>query len=153
MFRDVLYRIMDSKGITESDFYKLLSYHCITDEEIFVISHLINNNRNANIFFTKIIGDIEVRVRLFEIEVVYDIVKSNTGKTLTTMSVSFDKETLFVEYSDCRLEIGLDLFDYPEMDKTNVLFMRMQLLNEILTRYYSRMLYSIYLERRRHRWD
>lgn len=140
---------MDSRGIAESDFYKLLGEHCLTDEEIFAISYYLNDNKNQNIFFTKIIGDLEVRVRFFEIEVVYDIIRSCDNKRLSSMSVNFYNESLFIEFSDTKLEIGMDLFDYPNKKKESVLYARMQLLNELLTRYYSRILYSIYRERRR----
>lgn len=140
---------MDAKGITQIDLYKLFSDHCITDEEIFTVSHYLNDNKNRNIFFTKIIGILEVRVRFFEIEVVYDIIRSRDNKRIASISVNFDNESLFVEFPDIKLEIGLDLYDYPNRNKETVLYARMQLLNELLTRYYSRILYSIYQERRR----
>lgn len=149
MFYKLLNHIFESRGIVESDFYKLLSSHTITDEEIFVISRFIVDNQNLNIFFSKSIGDMEIRLRFFDIELDYDILDKNKS-TLATIMVNFNDESLYVVYKDIKVEIRLDLVDYKGSDKKNtVLYMRMQVLNEILTRYYSKLLYAIYLERRR----
>ena len=149
MFYQLLNHIFESRGIVESDFYKLLSSHTITDEEIFVISRFIVDNQNLNIFFSKSIGDMEIRLRFFDIELDYDILNKNKS-TLATIMVNFHDESLYVVYKDVKVEIRLDLVDYKGSDKKNtVLYMRMQVLNEILTRYYSKLLYAIYLERRR----
>ena len=149
MFYKLLNHIFESRGIVESDFYKLLSSHTITDEEIFVISRFIVDNQNLNIFFSKSIGDMEIRLRFFDIELDYDVLDNNKS-TLATIMVNFHDESLYVVYKDVKVEIRLDLVDYKGSDKKNtVLYMRMQVLNEILTRYYSKLLYAIYLERRR----
>ena len=138
---------MSSKGICEDDIYKLLSSHILTDEEIFEISRFIDSNQNTNVFFSRYIGDIEVKLKLFDIEIDYMIL-SKDKKIIASMGVNFFNESLIVEFSDIKLDIGLDLMDYKNKNTKNVLYMRMHVLNEILTRYYTKLLYSIYLERR-----
>ena len=140
---------MNAKGICEQDIYKLFSSHILTDEEIFTISHFINSNQNTNVFFSKYIGDMEIKLKIFDIEIDY-IIFSKDKNTMASMSVNFVNESLIVEFSDVKLDIGLDLMDYKDCNPKNVLYMRMHVLNEILTRYYTKLLYSIYLERRRY---
>ena len=147
MFRNTLYKLMSSKGICEDDIYKLLSSHILTDEEIFEISRFIDSNQNTNVFFSRYIGDIEIKLKLFDIEIDYMIL-SKDKKIIASMGVNFFDESLIVEFSDIKLDIGLDLMDYKNKNTKNVLYMRMHVLNEILTRYYTKLLYSIYLERR-----
>lgn len=148
-FRDLLDTVLSARGITENDIYKLLSSHILTDEEIFTISHLLDESNHLNVLFTRDIGTLSVRPRFFDIEVDYNIFSKDNQGLICSMLVNFHKETLFVVYSDVKVEIGLDLFDYSPKNTKNVLHARMHLLNELLTRYYSRTLYAIYLEHRR----
>lgn len=148
-FKDLLDTVLSSRGITEKDIYKLLSSHILTDEEIFVISHLLDECNHLNVLFTRDIGTVSIRPRFFDIEVDYNIFSKTSQGLICSMLVNFDKETLYVVYNDAKVDIGLDLFDYRPKNTKNVLHTRMHLLNELLTRYYSRTLYAIYLELRR----
>lgn len=151
-FYDMIQNIFNAKGITEYDCYKLFSSHTLTDEEIFTMSRTIMNSQGMNIFFTKMIGDTEIRIRIFDdIELDYEFY-SKDKKVLANIAVNFKDLSLFVSYSDTKIDIRLDLMDYTGNNKKNVLYMRMQVLNELLTRYYSKLLYAIYLERRRRMW-
>ena len=150
MFRDFLFKILDSRGVTEDDIYRALSSHTITDEEIFTISRLLNGYHEMNIPYARSIGSVEIRVKLFEIEVDY-IFYNSEKLPVATITVNFMDESLFVIYKDIKVEIGLDLLDFKEnRNKKTVLYARMQVLNELLTRYYSKVLYDIYVERRRY---
>ena len=151
MFRNLLDQILNSKGIDERDIYQLLSSHVLTDEEIFAISRVIFENQNLNIFFSRNIGGTEVRVKIFDIEIDYDLY-SIDKRRLASVQVNFKDLTLFVCYDDIKVDLKLDLLDYSGNQNKNVLYLRMQVLNEILTRYYSKILYAIYNEKRRRFW-
>ena len=151
MFRNLLDQILNSKGIDERDIYQLLSSHVLTDEEIFAISRVIFENQNLNIFFSRNIGGTEVRVKIFDIEIDYELY-SVDKRRLASVQVNFKDLTLFVCYNDIKVDLKLDLLDYSGNQNKNVLYLRMQVLNEILTRYYSKILYAIYNEKRRRFW-
>ena len=119
-FRDLLDTVLSARGITENDIYKLLSSHILTDEEIFTISHLLDESNHLNVLFTRDIGTLSVRPRFFDIEVDYNIFSKDNQGLICSMLVNFHKETLLVVYSDVKVEIGLDLFDYSPKNTKNV---------------------------------
>lgn len=150
-FCDQLNRIMNCSGINEEDFLIFLKdRNILTDEMIFTISRYLDNVKGINIFFSKTIGTTEVRIRFFDIAIDYLIYNSNK-QLCTSVSLNLSTLTLFVEFPllDEKYTIGNDLLDFEESKKNKLSILRMQVLNELLTRYYSKILYSIYKAQRR----
>lgn len=158
-FRDTLDNIMRCSGIKEDDFILLLrSQKILTDEMIFAISRFIDNEKNSDIFFTKIIGNIEIRIRFFDITVDY-LFYNKENKLLAAMCVNLvDPFTLIIDFPNIitefqdvkeRYTIGNDLLDFEKEKQNDLSILRMQVLNEVLTRYYAKILYSLYLQLRR----
>ena len=143
MFESKLNRAMYSRGLTENGFDSLLRDEpFLSDNKIFTISRFINNS-NIPIFLTKKVGDLDVICRRFEIAVTYTVKTSNP----CTVVIDFKDLTLSVEYKDCVLIIDQNLSMYQgEHDKLKDL--RQLVLNEILIRYFAKILYAIYTELR-----
>lgn len=150
-FSQILDRIMHCKGIKQDDFSILLrDKKVLTDEIIFAITRYIDSNKNSNIFFTKTIGNSEIRVRFFDIAVDYLIYNGNKqisciiSCNLNTLSFVIEFPLISEKYT-----IGNDLLDIDKEKRNRLSILRMQVLNELLTRYYSIILYNLYRQRGR----
>lgn len=143
MFEEKLDWAMRSRGMDIQSFDSLLRDEpYLSDHKIFVISHFINDFK-PHIFLTKKIGHANIICRRFDIAVTYTIMTSNPCR----ISVDFNNLTLEVKYTDRTLIIDQNLSDYRgEHDK--LIDMRQIFLNEILIRYFSRVLYAMYRELR-----
>lgn len=151
MYGDLFYDLMKQPDLTEKDVEELVRIedNILTDEQIFVISEYLNRCKSVKIFFTKQIGDSTVSARFFDIVICYDF-KINTGETRSTIEIDFQNKTLYVYYSDgTKLEIFKNLLDYSEDKKNLLIDLRMRVVNEMMIRYYVKLLYAIYCERRR----
>ena len=150
-FRVLFHQLMDYSGIKEEDFQKILrSNGVLTDEMVFTISRYINDLKGINVFFTRKFGDFEIRVRFFDIAV--DYVFYNKNKQIAAIvSTNLQDLSFVVEFPiiEEKYTIDKDLLDFEEEKKNKLSILRMQVLNEALTRYYSKILYSIYLQIRR----
>lgn len=150
-FMKLIDQIMNCSGITEEDFKIFLSdHHILTDEAIFGITRYIDSIKGINIFFSRYIGDIEVRARFFDIAI--DYVMYNSKKQVSAVvAVNLSTLTLLVEFPLLKEKytIDRDLLDFEADKKNSVSLLRMQVLNDVLTRYYSKILYSIYIQKRR----
>ena len=150
-FSQTLERIMNCSGIKQEDFDILLrDKKILTDEMVFAITRFIDSQKNTNIFFTKMIGTTEIRMRFFDIAVDYMIY--NTQKQLCCIiSCNLNTLTFIIEFPliEEKYIIGNDLLDFDKEKKNKISVMRMQVLNELLTRYYSIILYNLYRQRRR----
>lgn len=145
-FSQTLERIMNCGGIKKEDFEILLrDKKILTDEMIFSITRFIDSQKNTNIFFTKTIGDIEIRIRFFDIAVDYVIYNSNK-QISAIVSCNLNTLTFIIEFPLLKEKytIGNDLLDFEKDKKNQLSTMRMQVLNELLTRYYSIILYNLY---------
>lgn len=145
-FYDQLNRIMNCKGISEEDLLMFLKDQTIlTDTMIFTISRYLDNIKGINIFFTKMIGSIEVRTRFFDIAMDY-LIYNKDKKICSSVSLNFSTLTLIVEFPLIgeKYIIGNDLLDFDKSQMNKLSILRMQVLNDLLTRYYSKILYSIY---------
>ena len=153
MFGNILFHMMNCIGIEERDIeYLLRSKDIMTDEQIFVISDFLNKQKMVNIFFTKKIGDISISVYFFDIAVYYEFKKAD-GTKLATIDINFQKKTFYITYGDDRVEVYNDLLDYEKGKKSNLMDLRMRAMNELLIRYYKKIIYTIYIEiRRGNRW-
>lgn len=145
-------RIFDCRGITEADFYKLLSDNTVlTDIAIFSISRMIGSPRTAciqvpkNIMFTKYIGETEIRPRVFGPIMDY-LFLNQKGEAIADIELNFNSLSLHVSFPRLQMKFPIrnDLLDFDSDLKDKVMVLRMQVLNEILTRYYSKLLYCIY---------
>ena len=144
MFAKIFDRAINSRGLERRDIeYIIRSTDILTDEQIFVFSHFINRYRASNVFFTKYIGDLIISLRMFDIAICYEI-KNKKGTLLCSMEIDFQSETLFVKYQNCNCEIGRDLMEYRGKNEANDI--RMKVLNEVLVRYYTHILYAIYTD-------
>lgn len=154
-FYDFLDRLMHCSGISEKDFAKALKessdHGILTDEEIFAVSRYINNLRSVNIFFTRKIGEVEIRPRFFDIAVDWQFVAKD--KTVrATLCLNLNTYSFFIEIPNLNRKMTIDthLLDIKEKDQLDQhTRVTMLVLNDLLTLYYSRILYAIYLELRR----
>ena len=152
---DFLDRLMYCTGISEKDFTKALKessdHGILTDEQIFTISRYINNLKGIKIFFSRKVGTVEIRPKFFDIAVDWEFVASD--KTIrAAICLNLNRNTLFVELpnSNKRFTIDSSLLDVYEKDKLDQTSRTiLLLLNDLLTRYYSNLLYNIYRELRR----
>ena len=144
MYAKFFNQIINSKGLDKRDIeFTVRKEKVLTDEMIFVLSHFLNDTR-TKVFFTRIIGNITISLKMFEdIAVVY-VFKNKEGKEICLVDVDFYKKSLFVKMGNDKYEIGLNLLDYPNKSKLNDL--RMLYLNEMMVRYYSSVIYNMYLE-------
>lgn len=150
-FMKTIDQMMNCRGITEDDFRVLLSsHHILTDEAIFAITRYIDSIKGINVFFSRTIGSLEVSARFFDIAVDYVVYDSNKKVTAAT-AVNLNTLTLIVEFPAIneKYVIANDLLDFEEDKKNKLSLLRMQVLNDVLTRYYTRILYSIYVQKRR----
>ena len=153
MNRDLLERTMSCRGITQDDFDKLLREGTpLTDITIFTISRFLNEIKGINVFFTKKIGEMTVKVRFIDIAVDYQFYNSK-NELMAAVCVNLDLLTLFVEFPELKqkLNIGDDLMKFGKLANGKVWNLRMQVLNEALTRYYAKLLYNVYIELQRRR--
>ena len=142
---------MNCSGIKQDDFDKLLrDKKVLTDEMVFAITRFIDSQKNTNIFFTKMIGDTEIRIRFFDIAVDY-MIYTKDKKLSTIVSCNFNTLTFIIEFTLIKEKyiIKNDLLDFDQKQKNPLSIIRMQVLNELLTRYYSIILYNLYRQRRR----
>lgn len=150
-FMNLIDQMMNCTGITEDDFRILLSGNRIlTDEIIFAVTRYIDSIKGINVFFARAIGNIEVTARFFDIAVDYVIYDSNK-KVTAAVAVNLNTLTLIVEFPMIKEKytIANDLLDFDEDKKNNLSILRMQVLNDVLTRYYTKILHSIYIQKRR----
>lgn len=151
-FIKLIDQIMECSGITENDFVILLSngHKILTDEIIFAISRYIDSIKGINIFFTRTIGTTEIRTRFFDIAIDYQFYNSDK-KLSSAVMLNLSTLTLIVEFPliEEKYTIGNDLLDFEQEKKNKLSILRMQVLNDLLTRYYSKILYAIYLQKRR----
>lgn len=151
MFVDMFRRAINSGGLDRRDIgYIIRSEPVLTDEQIFEISNFINVFRATNVFFTRSVGDITIAPRIFNIAVTYEL-KNKDGVLLASIDIDFIKKTLYVKYIDNTVEIYNDFMDYEKNKNSQLMDTRMKFLNEIMTRYYISVVYSVYLELRRMR--
>ena len=150
-FSETLRQIMNCSGIKQDDFEILLrDKKVLTDEMVFAITRFIDSQKNTNIFFTKTIGDTEIRIRFFDIAV--DYMLYNEQKQLSAIvSCNLNTLTFIVEFPLIKEKyvIKNDLLDFDQSQRNPMSVLRMQVLNELLTRYYSIILYNLYRQRRR----
>lgn len=156
-FYDFLDRLMHCTGISENDFAKALKessdHGILTDEEIFSISRYVDNLKGVNIFFSRRVGTIEIRPKFFDIAIDWEVVAPDRT-VRAILCLNLNQCTLFVELPNAKKKIVindslLDVENNSQLDlhtKTTLL-----VLNDILTRYYSNLLYNIYRELRRSR--
>ena len=141
MFEDKLEWALCTRGLTVDAFLSLLRDEpYLSDNKIFAISRFINNSK-VPVFLTKKIGDIEIVCRRFEVAVTYTIKSTNQCR----IDVDFNTLGLEVKYTDRTLIIDQNLMDYR--GEHNLLFdLRQEILNEMMSRYFSRVLYAMYRE-------
>lgn len=143
MFEEKLNWVMRTKGLDADNFNSLLrDEEFLSDNKLFAISRFINAYKPP-IFLTKKIGKLDIICRRFDIAVTYTI----TTKEPCRVVVDFHTLDLEVEYSDCKLIIDQNLSDYRG-EHTIVNDLRQTFLNEILIRYFTKILYSMYKELR-----
>ena len=144
MYSHFFDRVIHSRGLDKRDIeFTIRKEDILTDEMIFVLSHFLNNTK-TKVFFTRAIGDITISLKMFDdIAVVY-VFKNKEEKELCIVDVDFYKKTLFVKFGKNKFEIGYDLLDYPNKSQYNDL--RMRFLNEMMMRYYTNVIYNMYLE-------
>lgn len=150
-FSDLLNRTMNCAGIKQEDFDIMLRNNkVLTDEIIFAITSFIDSQKNTNIFFTKKIGDTEIRVRFFDIAVDY-VIYNSKQQISAVVSLNLNTLTLIVEYPLIKEKYTIqnDLLDFEREKRNKLSILRMQVLNELLTRYYSIILYNLYRVKRR----
>ena len=150
-FSETLHQIMNCSGIKQEDFDILLrDKKVLTDEMVFAITRFIDSQKNTNIFFTKTIGDTEIRIRFFDIAVDY-MLYNNQKQISAIVSCNLNTLTFIVEFPLIREKyiIKNDLLDFDQSQRNKLSILRMQVLNELLTRYYSIILYNLYRQRRR----
>lgn len=143
MFEEKITEYMHIIGMSEDAFLSILRDETyLSDHKIFCISRFINNI-NPNIFLTKKIGELSIKCRRFDIAIIYSI---NT-KNKCNVIVDFSNFDLVVEYGDMKLTIDQNLLDYRGV-KNDLINLRQEVLNEILIRYFAKVLMAIYLELR-----
>ena len=144
MYSKLFEQAMNSRGLDRRDIEFIVRKEGIlTDEIIFVLTDFINKTR-TNVFFTRTIGKITVSLKIFDdIAVVY-VFKNEKGEQICSVDVDFFKKTLYVRFPDCMLEVKNDLLDYSPCSDYNSL--RMKFLNEMMVRYYTHVIYNMYLE-------
>ena len=143
MFEDKLDWAMCSRGLTIEAFESLLrDEEYLSDNKLFAISRFINRN-NPQVFLTKKVGGLEIICRRFDIAVTYTVKTTNECR----IDVDFNDLSLKVKYVDCELIIDHNLMDYR--GEHNKLYdYRQAILNEIMIRYFAKILFAIYRELR-----
>ena len=150
-----LQRVMKTQGITEHDLYKLLSDDntkgVMTDETIYSVVKYIDSIKAINVFLSRKIGSIEIRPKWFDQSVDFQMIDQNHQVTAAVCLQLVYPYKFHIEFPILKrnVTINLDLLDYDDKDAT--MDLRMRVLNEILTRYYSKTLYTIYQELNRRR--
>jgi len=143
--------MMQAIGIEERDIEDLIrsnkSDEVLTDDELFAISDLFHRNRFMNIFFSRKIGDMTVNFKFVNNEVVYTIT-SGKGKMCANVYVCTEFHYIIIEYPDIKVDVINNLYGYSSKS-TMFMNLRMQFLDEILVRYFKKVIYAIYLELKR----
>ena len=143
MFEEKLHMALSSYGMSEKAFLSLLrDEDFISDNKIFVISRMINQF-NPNIILTKKIGNTTILCRRYDIAIEYTIKTTNPCNII----VDFHSLSLEVEYKERKLIIDSNLMDY-QGEKDRLIDLRQYTLNEIMIRYFSKILYALYNELR-----
>lgn len=151
-----LQRVMRTQGITEHDLYKLLSDDntkgVMTDETIYSVVKYINSVKTINVFLTRKIGSTEIRPKWFDQSVDFQMINEDHQVTAAVCLQLVYPYKFHIEFPILKrtILINLDLLDY-DGGKDAIMDLRMRVLNEILTRYYSKTLYTIYQELNRRR--
>lgn len=151
MTHQFLLRIMKTSGITEHDFHKIIvddsPKGVMTDQTVFSVSRYLNSVKGINVFLSRKVGNTEIRPKWSGNNVDFNLLNED-GSTLAVISLLLVNPFSFhIKYPAIQRDvaINLDLLDYDgERDPT--MDLRMRVLNEILTRYYSRTLYTVYKE-------
>lgn len=143
-FEDKLEMALTSYGMSEQAFLSLLRDETyLSDVKIFVISRLIAKT-TPNVILSKKIGFTSVRCRRYDVAIEYII--NTTNKC--AINVNLTEYTLTVKYKDMDdIIIDQNLFDYKG-ERSKLLDLRQEVLNEILTRYFAKILIAIYKELR-----
>lgn len=143
MFEDKLDWAMCSRGLNVEAFESLLrDEEYLSDNKFFSISRFINTIK-PQVFLTKRIGDLDIICRRFDVAVTYTIKTTNECR----IDVDFSDLSLKVKYVDCELIIDQNLLDYR--GEHNKLFdLRQIFLNEIMIRYFAKILFLIYRQLR-----
>lgn len=151
-----LERVMAAGGITEHDIEKLLRDDnpkgMLTDETIYSVVKYINSVKGINVFLTRKIGSMEIRPRWFDQSVDFQIIRKD-GKVEAALCMQLVHPYRFhIEFPiiNQTIVILMDLLDF-EGDHNETMELRIRVLNEIITRYYSKTLFAIYQELRRRR--
>ena len=143
MFEDKLDMALNSYGMTEEVYLSLLRDEpFLSDNKIFAISRLINKT-NPNVILTKNIGKLVIVCKRFDIAIDYVIKSSNP----CTVAVDFINFGLDVKYKDLERKLVIDqnLMDY-QGEHSKLIDLRQLALNEIMIRYFSKILITIHNE-------
>lgn len=144
MFEDKLEMALTSYGMTEQAFLSLLRDEpYLSDVKIFTISRLISKN-NPNVILSKKVGYLNINCRRYDIAI--DFIIGTSNKCI--VSVDLVNYTLKVKYKDLPdIIIDKNMFDYKG-EHTTLIDLRQEALNEVLTRYFAKILIAIYKELR-----
>lgn len=144
MFEDKLEMALTSYGMTEQAFLSLLRDEpYLSDVKIFTISRLISKN-NPNVILSKKVGYLSINCRRYDIAI--DFIIGTSNKCI--VSVDLVNYTLKVKYKDLPdIIIDKNMFDYKG-EHTTLIDLRQEALNEVLTRYFAKILIAIYKELR-----
>ena len=144
MFSDNLQLALTSYGMSEQAFISLLRDEIyLSKEKIFAVSKLILSFQ-PNIILTKIIGNLSIKCRRNKSYI--DYIVNTTNKCV--VSVDLTKSTLIIKYKDTDdILIENNLLDFEE-EHNDIINLRQEALNEILTRYFAKILIAIYKELR-----
>lgn len=151
-----LQRIMYTGGIQEKDFIKILLDNAsgrgvMTDVTLFAVIRFLATVRGINIFFSSRIGDFEVKPMWFSDEVTLTFTNTKTNSIDCTINMELAGEyrcVISFKQIGVSVVIDQDLLDYSGK-KDTTMDLRMRILNEMVTRYYSRLLYRVYKELQR----
>ena len=144
MFSDNLQLALTSYGMSEQAFISLLRDEIyLSKEKIFAVSKLILSFQ-PNIILTKIIGNLSIKCRRNKSSI--DYIVNTTNKCV--VSVDLTKSTLIIKYKDTDDILIESNLLYFEEEHNDIINLRQEALNEILTRYFAKILIAIYKELR-----
>lgn len=147
-FIEYLQGLMSCKMVHKNEIENLLrSEEVLTDEQIFAISHYLNDSKQLDIFFQSIIGNVQISMKFFDIAIYYDFILVDKSERRARIEVNFQNEKLYIYYNDETLEIFDNFLDYSTDMKCLGNDLRMRVTNELLTRFFIDILHSIYLRR------
>jgi hypothetical protein len=141
MFEDKLNWAMTTRGLDEEAFDSLLRDEpYLSDNKIFAISRFINKH-DLPIFLSRKIGSLNIICRKFDKAITYTIKTSNP----CCIDVDFKNLTLIVTYQDEKISIYRNLSEYNG-NHSKLMDIRQAILNEILIRYFAKILNAMYKE-------